>query len=244
MPTLDLAACEIVVISLAGSLERQGAVDETLGKAGLPYRLVDAVKCNPGRIGCGLSHIKALRAWNGARPLLVLEDDVGATSELRIALDVPDDADAVYIGTSTFGAVEAIDNEVVQGCVIAEDVAPGLLRIHNMLGAHAIIHLTDRWRTAAIEAMLGAMADEDRAPDQGLADIQGHFRVYATKRPFFFQRADLQSEDFRHAQKQEEATLADLPVYGAGASANLVTSGGSMRVRIAREGDRLTWRAS
>ena len=242
MRKIELSECEIVVISLATQKERQGVVSGRLTGAGLPHRILHAVECKPAYIGCGLSHIKALRAWDTKRPLLVLEDDVARTSAFRPSVECPSDADAVYLGASAYGIVAERNLLPVFQAVIAEQAAPGIVRVHNMLAAHAILHLTDRWKHAAIEGMMHAMIDRDLTPDQGLANIQSDFRVYASQQPLFYQSADLQKPEL--ADTQVEATLVTIPVLGIGTVAKVSAPAGHIHFKIVAEGDKLTWRAA
>jgi hypothetical protein len=239
MRELRLAACETVVLSLADAAERRASVTELCGRLGLDYRIEDAIRASPGPIGCGLSHIRTLRAWTGERPLLVLEDDVAETEDLSPAIVVPDDADAVYLGISRYGAVEPVDFVGFVDLVAVEPAGEGLLRLHNVLGAHAIVHLTPRWRTAAIEAMVASIADRGWDPDRGLAAIQGDFKVYAPARPAFYQAARFQPEGW--GWRQEAATRAVLEPMDLGAVRTIWLGEEARQVRLARVGERLTW---
>lgn len=239
MREIRLADCDIAVLSLEGETARREAITALCGRLGLSFRFIDAIRCSPGRIGCGLSHLKALRAWDGARPLLVLEDDVEGSEDFQASLLAPDDADAVYLGVSRYGAVAAIDFVGFVDVLAAEPAAPGLLRIHNMLGSHAILHLTARWRDAAMEAMTAAMVDNDWDPDRGLARIQAHFNVYATERPAFYQAAALQPEG--RGWMQEAATRALSTPPREGDRIALMIEGQPREVVLTREGGRLLW---
>lgn len=242
MRRIELAACEIVVISLESQGDRYKVVRQRLEALGLPHRLLPAIECRPGAIGCGLSHIKALRAWDGARPLLVLEDDIDQTSAYASAIEVPADADAVYLGASSFGTIETLKHLAAVGAVIAEPAAPGLVRIHNMLASHAIVHLTDRWRSAAVEAMLKAIVDWNMAPDQGLASIQGDFRIYAPQAPMFYQCPELQPPEI--AQKQIDTTLVTIPTRGLHDLGRLHHDDQMIDIKVAADGGRLFWVAA
>jgi len=239
MREIRLADCDIAVLSLVDETARRQAITDLLARLGLAFRFVDGIRCNPGRIGCGLGHMKTLRAWSGERPLLVLEDDVADTPDFQASVFAPDDADAVYLGVSRYGAVEAIDFVGFVDVLANERAAPGLLRIHNMLGAHAILHLTPRWRDAALEAMTSAMVDHDWDPDRGLARIQGHFKVYAPDLPTFYQTAALQSDS--RGWMQEAATRFIPAPLEVGARAPLIIEGQPREAVLTRDGKRLLW---
>src|SRR6201996_1146656 len=137
---IRLRDCEIVLVNLAEEVGRLSADGKVLAGAGLTFQRVDAIRCSPGPVGRGLSHIKALRAWDLSRPLLVLEDDIDLTPDYRDEIEVPDDADAVYLGASNFGAVEDRFFTAYTNSVLAEPISAGVVRVHNMLSSHAILH--------------------------------------------------------------------------------------------------------
>jgi hypothetical protein len=239
MRDLQLRDCDTVVLNLPGETARRESTSALCERLGLRYSVMDAIACAPGPIGCGLSHIKALRAWTGERPLLILEDDVAATDDIQPTITVPDDADAIYLGVSRYGAVEPVDYVGFVDVLAVERVADGLLRFHNVLGAHAILHLTDRWRLAAIEAMTEAIVDLARDPDRGLAKIQCDFNVYAPERPAFYQAAALQPEG--KAWQQEEATKAILSPVEIGTVMPIWLGGDRKELRLVRDQGRLRW---
>jgi hypothetical protein len=158
----------------------------------LPFELVDAIRCSPGHIGCGLSHLRGLRAAEAHLPLLVLEDDVGVSEHYSPILTVPDNTDAIWLGASDFGALSIVDHVGFIHMQLAEEAECGLLRVHNLLSTHAILYLTERFRLAAIEAIIKCVADLGRPPDCGLAMIQSDFNVYAGREMSFFQDGTLQ----------------------------------------------------
>ena len=95
------------------------------------------------------------------------------------------------------------------------------MRVFNLLGAHAILYLSDRFRAAAMAAIVESLADRDWAHDRAVAMIQGDFKIYALRRPMFYQAADLQGRD--DAQQQEDMTRVALRSHPPGvvASANV-----------------------
>ncbi len=57
MREIRLADCDIVVLSLEDETARRQAITALCGRLGLSFRFIDAIRCSPGRIGCGLSHL-------------------------------------------------------------------------------------------------------------------------------------------------------------------------------------------
>jgi hypothetical protein len=237
--SLHLRQCETLILNLAEDVRRRESAVGLCERLGLSYRLVDAVKCSPGRIGCGLSHLKALRQADPGRPTLILEDDIAVTEDFSPVLAVPDDADAVYLGVSAYGAVEMIDYIGFTGRLLAEEAGEGLLRVYNLLAAHATVYLTDRYRRRAIEAITESLIDRDWDPDRGLAMIQAEFNVYALGKPAFYQAAALQPPG--RAEQQEGATRIVLNPLPIGAVEPIWLDGVAHEIRIERQDGRLKW---
>ncbi len=237
--SLDLRQCETLVLNLTEDVQRRESVVDLCERLDLSYRLVDAVKCSPGRIGCGLSHLKALRQADPNRPTLVFEDDIAVTEDFSPVIDIPDDADAIYLGVSAYGAIEMIDYVGFTGRLLAEAASQGLLRVYNLLAAHATIYLTDRYRRRAIEAITESLIDRDWDPDRGLAMIQADFNVYALRKPAFYQAAALQPPG--RAELQEGATRLVLEPSQVGSVEPIWLDGVAHEIRIERHDDRLKW---
>lgn len=237
---IDLRSCRTLGISLQDETARRASLAAMAGRLGLSLELLDAVRCTPGWLGCGLSHIAALRAWRGAAPLLVLEDDVAAEDPFQALLEVPADADAVYVGVSLFGGIESFGYDGTDHTLALEPAGPGLFRTHNMLSSHAILHITPRWREAALEVMIDCATARGWAPDRGLASIQSDFRVYALERPIFYQAGGLQGD--ANQTFQERATRTPLTAKPVGSTLEFSLGGQDHQVALVREGERLAWR--
>jgi hypothetical protein len=237
--SLDLRQCETLVLNLAEDVERRESVVDLCERLGLSYQLIDALKCSPGHIGCGLSHLKALRQADPTRPTLVLEDDIAVTEDFASVLTVPDDADAVYLGCSTYGAIELVDYIGFTGRLLADDAGGGLLRVFNLLSTHAIVYLTERYRRRAVEAITECLVHRDWDPDRGLAMVQSDFNVYALRRPAFYQAAGLQQAG--RAEQQESNTRVELNPLPIGAVEPIWLEGVAHAIRIERHEDRLMW---
>ena len=237
--SLDLRQCETLVLNLAEDVQRRESVVALCEQLGLSHRLVDAVKCSPGRIGCGLSHLKALRQAGPVRPALILEDDVAATEAFRHVITVPDDADAIYLGCSIYGAVEMVDYIGFTGRLLAEDATDGLLRVYNLLATHAILYLSERYKRRAFEAIVASIVDRDWDPDRGLAKIHADFNIYAMRHPAFYQAAALQPPG--RAEVQESATRIVLDPLPIGSVEPIWLDGVAHEIRIERQDDRLKW---
>lgn len=237
---IDLRACETLVINLPKDVERREHMTALCERLGLDYRFVQGIRCNPGRIGCGLSHIRALATATPGRPLLILEDDVAVEDDFDPLVSMPDDADALYVGTSNYGSVDVGHLAAFTNMVAAEPAAGGVQRVFNMVGAHAVLYLTARYKAAATAAMVDVMARFDLPPDQGLAAIQPHFNIYALARPAFYQSAQLQPGDY--GANQERATRQPFHRSPVGETVSMILGGVPHPATLVRDGNALVWR--
>lgn len=238
--TIDLRACQTLAISLQDAAARRASLHAIADRYGLRLSVLDSVRCTPGWIGCGLGHMAALRAWDVQSPLLVLEDDVAVEAPFEPLIEVPADADAVYVGVSLFGGVESFGFDGIDNTLALEPAGPGLFRAHNMLSAHAIVHISRRWREAALEVITDCLCARGWAHDRGLASIQSDFNVYAVERPIFYQAADLQGEG--NQAFQERTTRAVLTAPPVGSTLAFTLGGRDYHIGLVRDGHRLAWR--
>lgn len=116
------------------------------------------------------------------KPILVLEDDVEAQG-LR-EFEVPDDADAVYLGLSKCGGSKILNRW--QGDATFEPHSTEQVRVMNMLSGHAIYYHSGLFRKAVVgylKSYLGFKYHHDIL----LSRLQPCFQVYANKKPLFYQ---------------------------------------------------------
>ncbi len=237
---VDLRACDTVAISLPEAIERRGSVAAVCESLGLSWQLLDGVKASPGWLGCGLSHLLALRQAKPLTPLIILEDDVEHTDACASAIEVPDDADAVYLGGSLYGAVDIVDYVGFTDMVAADPAGDLLVRVYNLLGTHAILYLSDRFRRACQDMILETMLERGWAHDKGMAKLQESFTVYALKRPMFVQSDHLQGPHFAGVQRSKTDVVLEASAEGAPARLGI---GDTWRWAVlVREHGRLRWR--
>jgi hypothetical protein len=221
---------------MAEDTARRQSVSGICDQLGLSYDIVDAIKCSPGPIGCGLSHLKALRSTTA--PALILEDDIGVSAGYAPVIDVPDDADAVWLGASIYGALSLTDYVGFEFTQLLEEADHGLLRAHNLLTTHAILYLTDRFRTAAIEAITESIVDRSWDPDRALARIQSDYNVYVVRELFFYQAKGLQR--YEHSL-QEDRTRVTLAPTDQAATMLVVQDGVARTIKPVRTERGLDW---
>lgn len=136
---------------------------------------------------------------------MILEDDAliedhVSEDDIR-SLQIPRDADAVYLSASSSGAALQVpdDVHVAGGSYYTKTAYHNLVRIFNMLSSHAVLILSRRfaenWRSCCVEA-----ATRDYHFDILVALTQQYFRVYAQEAPYFYQAAKLGWESLTRRQ--------------------------------------------
>ena len=128
---------------------------------------------------CGLSHRKLLNETivSDGEPIFVLEDDVEIENDtIKYEIEIPDDADAVYLGTSqgdcNYSAISA-----------NEDTA----KVQRIFATHAIIHLNPEYSKRVVQVTEDAVKVDGPFDVQIAYGIQKDFNVYAVKAPYFYQ---------------------------------------------------------
>ena len=112
---------------------------------------------------------------------IILEDDVQIESPQK-EITVPEGADAVYLGLSTWG----LKNGKGQVGIAGEKMNGGIYRMYNMLAAHAILYVNHdyaRFILKSIPIFLKMKTNQDKMR----AETMKYWNVYASKTPVFYQ---------------------------------------------------------
>lgn len=119
------------------------------------------------------------------KPFLLVEDDIAWTGVEK--LEVPPDADAIYLGISFSGGhpTENIHN----GYCEVYEYSDNLCRVLNMLSAHAVLYISKRYKQAVLEEMY-KIRNIMYHGDVVISRIQRLYNVYATNFPVFYQDDD------------------------------------------------------
>ena len=143
---------------------------------------IDNEITQPYYIGLAEGHIKALTKYKP--PFLIFEDDARILpANLKFEFEVPDDADALYVGTNAYGRVNGSTH---YGSVIASEAGPEYLRVYNMLGLHAVAYLSQRYVDHVVKTLTNYIRDVRGACDDPVADTMHQFKVLCLRRQVFF----------------------------------------------------------
>ena len=179
---LKLTDIPVVYINLDEQSDRNESIKTTLNDLGFKnVTRVSAYKDVIGKRGCAYSHAIALEEVKP--PFILLEDDCLALNFID-EIDIPDDADAVYLGISSWGRMNAHSGPCVQ-----YDEVEGyddLVRVYNMVGAHAILYINPDYIDLCKRIAYHGYLISDHH-DIGFADVQKYYDVYAFDNPMFYQ---------------------------------------------------------
>jgi hypothetical protein len=137
--------------------------------------------------GCSKAHHKALKTYEA--PFILFEDDCVLFQEnFQPIVELPDDADALYLGISSWGRMNGHDGQYIQYDEFEEH--PNLLRIYNMLGGHSVVYLNDFYIEMCAKVAHHAGYVIKNYQDIGFAEIQKFFNVYSLNNPIFYQTSN------------------------------------------------------
>jgi len=141
-------------------------------------------------VGSGQAYQNVLISrYDKGDPFILVEDDIELTHFDHI-IEVPDDADAIYLGVSKMGNVDGKDKELL--LVDRVDGYDNVYRIYNMLATHAIVYLNMDYARSASDAAQKYL-DNGLPHDLGIAENMKDWKVYALDKPMF-----IQSPKFRY----------------------------------------------
>lgn len=186
---IDLRKIPSVYINLDRHQEKNKEMQELLSKTGFEsiQRIEGVLDSKNPVAGCSKAHHKALSKLKA--PFILFEDDCSLFEEnFEPIIELPDDADALYLGVSSWGRMNGHNGFYLQYDEFQEH--PNLLRIYNMLGGHSIVYLTEEYRKICERISYHAGYVIKDYQDVGFAEIQRFFNVYSLNNPMFYQTSN------------------------------------------------------
>ena len=115
-------------------------------------------------------------------PFILFEDDCHLHN-FKPVIEIPDNADAVYLGTSQWARYWQFSGPFVH----YEKYNDEIVRVYNMLGGHAILYLTQDYVRMCQRICRHHSEIIGYNQDPGFAEVQKYFNIYSMNDPFFKQ---------------------------------------------------------
>ncbi len=116
-------------------------------------------------------------------PLLLLEDDIELMPQSSFTQIIPIGTDALYLGFSRSAGHPSENRH--EGSAVFEKGPDGFVRVLNMLGGHAILYCSQKYKQAIVNILQSHK--ETHYNDVLFSRIQKDFLVYAPLTPLFYQ---------------------------------------------------------
>jgi len=144
----------------------------------------------------GFSKILDLSCINQDRnkpfqPFAIFEDDAKKNREFPSDIEIPDDADILYIGIS-MGGIN--NNNRCCNTVCLKNIDKNIVRIYNMLSLHGIIICSIRGLLSIQKCMLEGYF-KNIIWDRLTSQMQPHINVYALKNPLVYQYSEVGGQE-------------------------------------------------
>jgi GR25 family glycosyltransferase involved in LPS biosynthesis len=180
---LNLSDIPVYYINLDEHDEKRKKTETMLKQIGFKFvERFSAIKHEAGRIiGCARSHYEILN--RAEVPFIILEDDCSLNKEVPQAIELPDNADALYLGISHWGRYLNHSGPYVHTTRINEDI----VRVHNMLATHAILYLSQEYANMCKRISYHFGYEVENHLDIGFAEVHRFFNVYSFDEPLFRQ---------------------------------------------------------
>jgi hypothetical protein len=154
---------------------------------------IAGIPSKPYYVGLSKAFINALEDGINLEEekFIVFEDDAAPTEKFKNEIEIPDDADAVYLGVGPWGFRKDQDPKggaTFNGSAFEEvNNFPGIFKIHSTLTCHAIMYINKKYAKAALESYKISVILERHGDVQIYFDgLFDKYNVYAIG-PLFYQ---------------------------------------------------------
>ena len=180
---LNLIDIPVYYINLDDQDEKRKRTETMLKRIGFKFvERFSAIKHEAGRIvGCARSHYEILN--KAEVPFIILEDDCTLNKEVPEFIEVPDNADSLYLGISHWGRYLNHSGPYVHYSKVNDNI----VRVHNMLATHAILYLSQEYANMCKRISYHFGYEVENHLDIGFAEVHKFFNVYSFDEPLFRQ---------------------------------------------------------
>lgn len=142
------------------------------------------------------------------QPFIIFEDDVKKYREFPNEIEIPDNADILYLGLSSFGMSENSHTPHV----FYENIDENTIRIYNMLSLHGTAICSMRGLLAIQKCMMESYFTNN-IWDMYTAWIQPFYNVYALRKPLVYQWSELGGQEGATKIEFNEPSNPNIPDY-------------------------------
>ena len=208
---LDLRTIPAIYINLKKDIKKDFEMKRLMVDFG--FKNVIRVEGNftPDRplAGCSLSHYNALHEVDP--PFIIFEDDCVIKNNTP-EISIPDDADAFYLGISSWGRMNSHSGPCVQYEYHFKEVDINLLRVYNMLSTHAILYLNPEYISVCKKIAYHHHEIIEHV-DIGFTDVQKYYNVYAFNQPLFYQTSSNGTDQKLSSYPSQECLTYQRPYW-------------------------------
>jgi len=134
-------------------------------------------------------------------PFIIYEDDCSKYREFPEYIEVPEDADLLYLGISKCGVI----NNVGYYCSYYKHINEDIIKIYNMLSMHGIMICSPSGALAVQKGVLEGYY-KDVIWDVFVASLQPYYNVYALKVPLVYQ-------DNKYEGNENETKISIIDIF-------------------------------
>ena len=159
------------------ALNFQHIYGKLLNKDGLSFMEIQTKKSSL----VAEAHIESLKITEP--PFIIFEDDVDITPAFKSQIEIPDDTDAFYLGTSIWGMYNGKSMAAgTRGHKINSEIS----KVQGMLGIHAVVYITKSYVESTINN-LNRCISANQFCDECIAEDMKNHNVYCVNDPYFYQ---------------------------------------------------------
>jgi len=207
---IDFKDIDSYFINLDKDTEKAKSAYAAMENCGIKnIKRYSATAFNPARTGLAITFKSLFKEISDHQdPVLICEDDIKLNPKFNLEkFEIPDDADALYVGICLWGVDTHINpylnknspnyskkRNLFDERIRAVKVSSDIYRIYNMLNAHGVIMINNEY-TKFLEKSMQVAIDSGGHQDQVRAYTMPYWNVYALDVPMFFQDADWKLEE-------------------------------------------------
>ncbi len=181
---IDLREVPVKWATIEKNVERHKKMESMYAMLGFKdTQKINGPIADPYTVGIAETHIQGV---SHDLPLIMMEDDAQETVHWSPILEVPDDCDAVYLGTSWYGMVRGVST--YRGCIssVYDDV---FLKPYNMLGIHSVLYISERYRDKVVELLTAFKQNPGTAGcDECISMNLKNYNILGLRTPYFYQQ--------------------------------------------------------